>query len=246
MQAVRPQSLAQITLLVAGLAWLTLFALMRGMMATDAAGSFMLLWIVMMAAMMLPSLAPLVSRYTQMFVTGRWAGMVQLVAGYLTVWAAAGILAYGTARGLAALTRAHAAWAARLAVGIYVVAGLYQFTSLKGRCLATCRVPLGQLLKYAGWKGSLRHLRVGLHHGLYCTACCWSLMLALFAFGLMNLGMMSLVALVVMVEQLWAEGPWFSWLVGIASLTLAFNVPQYPALAAGLAVPPMPTLMSMP
>jgi predicted metal-binding membrane protein len=128
----------------------------------------------------------------------------------------------------------HTGMAHALAVGVFVVCGVYQLTPLKDRCLARCRSPFGLLMRYGSYRGRLRDLRVGLHHGAYCLACCWALMLILIAVGVMNiLAMVGLAALVV-AEKLWVRGPLAGRLAGLAALGLATALIWVPSLAPGL------------
>ena len=240
----RQTSFVTSILIVSALAWTALLGMTQTMASTSPFLAFMSIWVIMMAAMMLPTLAPLVSRYARMIEAYRWLGMVQILSGYLGVWALAGIVAYGMTQLVTAVARSQPDLLTPLAMLIYAVGGVYQFTSLKDRCLATCRTPLAQLLEYASWKGHLRHVRVGFHHGVFCTGCCWSLMLLLFAFGWMNIILMVIVAAVVAVEKLWTRGRWFSYAVGGACLVMAVGVLWFPQLAPGLMAPtavmPMP------
>jgi Asp-tRNA(Asn)/Glu-tRNA(Gln) amidotransferase A subunit family amidase len=76
---------------------------------------------------------------------------------------------------------------------IFAAAGIYQLTPLKQACLSKCRSPIGLFLHYSGYKGVTRDLRVGLHHGAYCVACCWGLMIVLVAVGVMNIAAMAII-----------------------------------------------------
>jgi predicted metal-binding membrane protein len=98
-------------------------------------------------------------------------------------------------------------------------------------------VPIALLLRYASWRGSLRHLGVDVHHGAYCLGCCWSLMLLMLAFGVMNIGAMLLLAAVVALEKVWTHGVLLSRLVGVACCALVVTVMWMPGLAPGLILP---------
>jgi predicted metal-binding membrane protein len=157
-----------------------------------------------------------------------------MASGYLLVWTLAAIPAYGLAWLVDRLAAGHPNGATALAVIIFVACGAYQLTPLKDRCLAHCRSPLGFVLKFGSYRGRSRDLRVGLHHGAFCLACCWGLMAILIAFGLMNLAAMIVLAAVVVVEK---TGPWgyrFSQVLGVAALLLAVLVVFQPHLAPGL------------
>jgi predicted metal-binding membrane protein len=197
-------------------------------------GSFLALWALMMTAMMLPSVAPFASLYTRSFGDDRGTRLAAFASGYLIVWTLAGLPAYGLAWLASRLVGDHPTAATVLAVGIFVACGAYQLTPLKDRCLAYCRSPLGFVLKYGAYRGRSRDLKVGLHHGAFCLACCWGLMALLVAFGLMNLLAMVVLAGAVLVEKTWTWGPRFSRALGVAALALAIAVVFEPGLAPGL------------
>ena len=211
-----------------------------GTMGRDLPG-FLVLWVLMMAAMMLPSIAPTVGLYLHTLrirSTGRTRMLrsAGLVAGYLLAWAAFGVLAFAAARaGSEVATRAPrpAAW-----VGAFLLAGagLYQLTPLKERCLSHCRSPLGFLVHFGGYPGRLRDLRVGLYHGGYCIGCCWGLMAVLIVVGVMNLAWMTGLAAVVFLEKTWRHGKAFSVVFGIALIVFAGFVPWNQGLVPGLHV----------
>src|SRR5207253_5743793 len=106
-------------------------------------------------------------------------------------------------------------------VGVLVAVAVYQLTPLKRLCLEHCRSPLSQLLHYAGYRGPLRDLRVGAHHGLYCTGCCWPLFLLLVAVGTMNLGAMLVLTIVIAAEKLLPHGLAISRVTAAAAVVLA-------------------------
>ena len=232
-----PVTLA-LTLLGAG-AWIML--VVPGMAREPAMmlslPGFLSMWTVMVAAMMLPSVAPLGSRYVRMIPASAWVGLVAFLAGYLVVWAAIGVLAYLLAWGVGAAAIASQAGATAAAVILYLVCGLYQFTPLKNACLAQCRAPLALLLCYAAWRGRSRHVRVGLHHGLYCAGCCWPLMALMVLFGMMNLTAMLILTVITTVEKVGATGLLVPRLVGVACLALALATIWIPALAPSLIMP---------
>jgi len=214
---------------------------MTGTMGLGPA-AFVAVWTLMMAAMMLPSVAPTASLYARTIQGRRAARMAGLVVGYLAVWAAAGLPAFGLAWLTGRLTGMHPGAARILAVAVFAVAGLYQLTPLKDRCLAHCRSPLGLLLHYGSYRGKTRDLRVGVHHGGYCLGCCWALMVILIAVGVMNIAAMVGLAALVLIEKVWRWGPLASRLAGIALLALAVATIWLPWLAPGLhAAPQMMT-----
>lgn len=230
---------ASLLLVAAAGGWAGVAVLARGMgpMAGAmglGAGSFAAVWALMMAAMMLPSVAPFASLYVRTLEDRRGLRLAGFASGYLIVWILAGLPAYGLARLAGRLAGAHPTAATVLAVAIFAACGAYQLTPLKGWCLARCRSPLGFVLKLGGYRGRTRDLRAGLRHGAFCLACCWALMALLAAFGLMNLIAMVVLAVAVLVEKTWARGPLFARGLGIAALVLAVVVVFEPGLAPGL------------
>jgi predicted metal-binding membrane protein len=112
--------------------------------------------------------------YAKTVQTSRMPRIAGLVAGYLAVWAAAGVPAYGLAWLAGWLTGTHPSAAHVLAVAVFAACGRYQLSRLKDRCLAHCRSPLALLLHYGSYRGRFRDLRAGAHHGGYCLGCCWA------------------------------------------------------------------------
>jgi predicted metal-binding membrane protein len=167
-------------------------------------GWFVSLWVVMMAAMMFPSVAPTVALYARM--TSRRSPLQGLVftVGYLLTWAAAGGAAYGLARAGGAATAGVFAWhraGHAIAAATLVVAAVYELTPLKDACLGRCRSPLGTLL--GSWRGGVRGaLSMGARHGAWCVGCCWALMASLFALGIMSVTWMAVVSALIAVEKL--------------------------------------------
>jgi predicted metal-binding membrane protein len=236
-------------LVAAAAAWAGTVALARrmtGMNGTMGLGLavFVPVWTLMMAAMMLPSVSPVASLYARTVQTNRTARIAGLVAGYLGVWAAAGVPAYGLAWLAGWLTGKHPGAAHILAVATFAACGVYQLSRLKDRCLAHCRSPLGLLLHYGSYRGKLRDLRAGAHHGAYCLGCCWGLMVILVAVGVMNLLAMVGLAAVVLIEKTWRWGPAAGRLAGVAALALAIAVIWFPWLAPGLHAAPAPMMMN--
>ena len=164
-------------------------------------------WTVMTMAMMLPTSVPLVATF-QAIAGDRpdWPQLVALVViGYLLMWAAVGLLFYGGGV-LFQQFVANRAWAqARSAAGggaLLLVAGTYQFTPLKYRCLDKCRSPLTFVLGY--WRGEHERrnaFQLGVHHGLFCVGCCWALMLLMFVVGAGNVVWMLLLGAVMAIEK---------------------------------------------
>jgi predicted metal-binding membrane protein len=200
---------------------------------------FVALWTVMMAAMMLPSVHPVVSLYLHRL-RSEPSGRVRvlrttgLVAGYLTTWSAFGLVAFGLARAGGELAERSPDAAPWVGAGALVAAGLYQFTPAKDFCLSHCRSPISFLLHYGNVKGRARDFQVGVRHGAFCVGCCWGLMVGLLVVGIMSLGWMAAIATVVLLEKTWRHGPVLARVLGIALIGFAVFVPSHPALLPGL------------
>ncbi len=236
---------ASVLLIAAAIAWVAIIAwsqqagTMSGNMGLQLP-AFLVAWTVMMAAMMLPSVAPVASLYSRSIAVHRAGRLTLFTAGYLVVWAAAGVVAFALGALVAGLAGGNAAFGVAAGVGAYLACGLYQLSPLKYRCLQHCRSPLSLFFRYSSYRGSLRDFRVGVHHGAYCLACCWGLMVVLLALGAMSLVPMLILAAVVIIEKLWSKGEAFSRLVGVACLVLAVATIWIPGLAPGFqaAMPP--------
>jgi predicted metal-binding membrane protein len=164
-------------------------------------------WTVMTVAMMLPTSVPLIATFDTIAGERRDRPMLVglVVVGYIAVWSLVGLMVYGAgvaAQRLVAATPWLQAQTHAGAGGLLLVAGVYQFTPLKYRCLDKCRSPLSFVLGH--WQGEhdrRNALRLGAHHGLFCVGCCWALMLLMFAVGVGNLGWMLLLGAVMAVEK---------------------------------------------
>src|SRR6516162_6267258 len=197
---------AGLVLIAAAGAWAATVVLARamaGMTGTMGLGLavFVAVWTLMMTAMMLPSVAPTASLYAKTVRSKRTVRIAALVAGYLAVWAAAGVPAFGLAWLAGWLTGKHPGAAHVLAVAVFAACGVYQLSRLKDRCLAHCRSPIALLLHYGSYRGRSRDLRAGAHHGAYCLGCCGALMVLLIAVGVMNVLAMAALAAFVLVEK---------------------------------------------
>jgi predicted metal-binding membrane protein len=197
---------------------------------------FVALWTVMMAAMMLPSVHPVVSLYLHRLRSDphRRLRTSALVAGYLAIWGAFGLLAYGLARSGGALATDASGAARWVGAGALVAAGAYQLTPAKDFCLSHCRSPISFLLHYGNLSGRARDFRVGLRHGAFCVGCCWGLMVVLLVVGIMSLVWMAAIAAVVLLEKTWRHGPALGKLLGVALVGFALLVPSHPELLPGL------------
>ncbi len=236
--------------LIALLAWIATIA-WAGSMGVGAGtmgmsiGPFLGVWVVMMAAMMLPSVAPMAIVWIQSVASRprrleRVLGIISFLAGYLFAWTAFGAVVYVVLLGADSLANEAPNTARWVGAGIFALAGVYQLTPLKGACLRHCRSPLGSLFHYASYRGRGRDFRVGLHHGFYCVGCCWGLMIVLIAVGAMNVPAMVVLAGVILIEKVWRFGRVFSRFVGIALLFVAALAPFIASLLPGLTMVPAP------
>lgn len=235
---------------LAALGWWWTFDQMQGMDGgpwTDLGtfGWFLGVWIVMMAAMMFPSVAPTVALYSKLTKTRSLVSPLLFTSGYLLVWAAVGALAFALASvgGWASIGVLSWDRAGRWIAGTtLVVAAIYELTPFKDVCLGKCRSPLGFLL--GAWRsGRSGALRMGAAHGAWCVGCCWALMAALFALGVMSLVWMAFVAGLIALEKLlpWRRVAMF----GTAGVLLLLGVLLLAAPDAipGLTVPGGPSTM---
>jgi predicted metal-binding membrane protein len=143
-----------------------------------------------------------------------------LGSGYFLVWTLFGIAAYLSG---VPITRGAMRWEAfsrilPLTGGFALcIAGIYQLTPRKSACLQHCRDPL-TLVAHHLHERRLGALRLGIHHGAFCAACCWGPMLIQLVFGVMNLTVMVALAVVIALEKLLAKGEWVGKATGVAAI----------------------------
>jgi predicted metal-binding membrane protein len=245
--------IALLVLLAAG-AWVITDDRMTGMDAGPGTelgtlGFFLTVWGVMMAAMMFPSIAPMVLMQVRMQEARRERGEAEaagtttsFVAGYLIAWAGAGLLAYAVFDLGRAVTGDLLAWdngGRYLAAAVVVGAAVYELTPLKDVCLRYCRSPLGFLIEY--WRpGRGGALRMGAIHGGWCVGCCWALMAALFALGVMSLGWMAFIAALIAIEKLVPRPRLANRGIAVLLAALGLGIAIVPADVPGLTVPGSP------
>ena len=229
---------------LAVLAWWVTAERMAGMdggPGTDlgALGWFIGVWVVMMAAMMFPSVSPTVALYAKMTRRRGVSRALLFATGYLVVWSAAGVVAYGLFRVGDHVFGAGLEWDSGgrwFAGGVLALAALYELTPFKDVCLAKCRSPLGFLL--ATWREGRRGaVEMGVRHGAWCVGCCWALMAALFALGVMSLAWMALVAALIALEKTLPWGRAVTWATATLLLLLALALVAAPDALPGLVVP---------
>jgi predicted metal-binding membrane protein len=233
------------------LAWLLTHKRMLGMDAgpgTDPGGFgfYVVSWVVMMSAMMFPSIAPMVltfgfvqrRRHARGSVVRTVSSSV-FVAGYLVTWTAFGLLAYGLYVGVRSLSITELSWhrgGRYLAGGVLLAAAIYQLTPLKDACLRRCRAPLDFVM--TNWRdGPVGALRMGIVHGAWCVGCCWGLMAALFALGVMSLTWMIAIAGLIAIEKLLPWRTLANRLVALTLAVLACGVALVPGDVPGLTLP---------
>jgi predicted metal-binding membrane protein len=185
------------------------------------------MWLVMMAAMMLPSAIPMILAFARVCRQQNKAPIkltYLFTSAYLGIWllfSSALTLLQWQLHGLAWLSPMMDNQNAILAAGIIFLAGFYQFMPVKNACLTHCKTPMGFLLNE--WQdGTVGAFTMGLKHGANCLGCCWTQMLIMFAVGVMNLPGMALITLLVILEKsMPVESKFFSKAVGIAFLIWA-------------------------
>jgi predicted metal-binding membrane protein len=247
--------LAALLFALAGIGWWSTADRMRDMddgpwTGLGTLGWFVGAWIVMMAAMMLPSVAPTIALYSRMTRTRSPLSPLSFMAGYLVTWAGAGVLAFAIALGGRRIVGDVLAWdrAGRWVAGATLLAAAaYELTPLKNVCLTKCRSPLGFLLGSwrDGWSGALR---MGARNGAWCVGCCWALMASLFALGVMSIAWMAFVAGLIAAEKIlpWRRVATY----GVAAILVVLGVLLLvaPDAIPALTLPgraPMPDAMPM-
>jgi predicted metal-binding membrane protein len=198
---------------------------------------FLLAWQVMTAAMMLPSSLPLVGMYmaASAHAPGRRAALAAFLGGYAAVWSAFGAMAFMGDAGLHAAVDASPwltehEWA--IAPGVLLLAGAFQFSSLKDACLRSCRHPASFLRRHYR-RGARGGFMLGAHHGAFCVGCCWALMLVMFAAGAANLLWMAVLTAVMVHEKTRPSGARTAPLTGVVLLAAGSTLLLWAAHANG-------------
>jgi len=198
--------------------------------AFRSAGVFTIMWAAMMIAMMLPSTMPILLLYRRAatFRGEKHVGQATFAvgSGYFLIWTLFGIVVYliGIAVARGAMQSAALSRALPLTGGFALcVAGIYQLTPWKSACLKHCRDPLGFVAAHLRG-GGFGALRLGFHHGAFCVACCWALMLIQLVLGVMSLAVMAAVAVVIALEKLIPRGEWIAKATGVATIAAGMMI----------------------
>jgi predicted metal-binding membrane protein len=180
------------------------------------------MWWAMMAAMMLPSAAPILLLFARINRKEKAVGRPFIptgifAAGYLVAWGSFSAFATGLQWALqqaGVLSPMMATTSYSLGGAILLAAGMWQLTPIKGMCLRHCRSPMGFLVQ--SWRpGHGGAFRMGLQHGGFCLGCCWFLMGLLFFGGIMNLFWIIGLAMLVLLEKTVPMGSWIGRIVGV-------------------------------
>lgn len=196
-------------------------------------------WTVMTVAMMLPTSWPLLTLFNTITRQrgDRGSLIAFVIAGYLGVWTLFGFLVHTGDRMLHEVVESSAWLSSRpwlIGASTFLLAGAYQFTPLKYRCLEKCRSPFAFIAgRWHGIDARMEALRLGLSHGMFCLGCCWSLMLLMFAVGVGNLAWMLILGAIMSIEKnaRWGRrlsAPLGVWLIasGIGSVFLGASLFQ--------------------
>ena len=176
------------------------------------------MWSVMMVAMMVPSASPMVLTFHRLARSTR--ATAAFLGGYLLVWIGFSVLATALQAALqsASLMTMDSMRTTPLLGGVlFLTAGVWQLTPLREACLSKCRSPVTFLM--SEWRDGLRGaITMGTRHGRWCVACCWALMLLLFAAGVMSLVWVAAIALWVLLEKMLPDARWLSRAGAMAAL----------------------------
>ncbi len=200
------------------------------------AGLFLVTWMVMMAAMMLPSIVPFTVGVTRLMrLRGAAKGStIAMTSAYFLLWAVTGVLAYPALKSLQMLSERPTELAVRVGAVILLAAGVYQFTPLKRVCLRQCRSPLFLVMRHGqrATRSRLGALRAGLEHGAYCLGCCWALLVVLLAAGAMSLVWMGAIAAAVALEKVSSRGQAIGTALGAVLIAAGLVLLAAPSLLA--------------
>jgi len=251
-------SVTVVLLTAAAISWLASYYLMpimmmnssSGMMRTtgvdaivsslslSSIGFFEVVWVIGMAAMMFPAMIPMVLFYDKVKTKleanprlAKFAGTPIFLAGYLATYALLGMGAYLAVYGaimLATTLPFLVTLSTIVPSAILIATGIYQFSSLKTRCLSQCISPFGFFATRAS-KGLSGAFRMGFSHGTFCFGCCWAYMLVMLAVGAMSIPIMAALAGVIALEKVIVKGSvWFNRIVAVGFILLGVLVGFFP------------------
>jgi len=166
---------------------------------------FLAVWVVMLGAMMLPSVVPLARLFAPVSERAPHPRTARagLYTGYLAVWTAFAPVALAADAGLHLLVHSWPwleAHEGLILGGALLLAGAFQFSPLKNACLTACRNPASFLWQHYG-RGGWKAMTLGARHGVSCVGCCWALMLVMFATGVGGLAWMLGLTAVMVAEK---------------------------------------------
>ncbi len=205
-----------------------------GVMAMMSAALFLVTWLVMMVAMMFPSVAPMTLAFASV-TRSRGEGYLPtalFVLGYILVWMASGLVPLAVLQAVNQIWMTPPSWLPRVGGAVIILAGIYQFTPLKDTCLRACRSPLGFIITHDFGGGLPAAGRAGAWHGFYCLGCCWALMAVLAVIGLMNIAWMAVIAAVFYIEKNVRFGELLPRAIGVACVVAGLAVIAWPYLLA--------------
>ena len=234
-------------LALAGVAWVVTDVRMTGMDQgpwTDpgSLGFYVSAWVVMMGAMMFPSIVPMVRTYdlVQRRRSDRAPGGTPLfLIGYLLTWTGFGLTAYGAFALTRSLDLGVLSWdhdGRYIAGAVLLLSAAYQLTAVKDACLRRCRDPLDFVAR--NWQpGTRGATAMGLKHGAWCVGCCWALMGSLFALGVMSVPWMIMFAGLIAAEKLLPSKTLANRSIALVLIVLGLGVALLPASVPGLTLP---------
>jgi predicted metal-binding membrane protein len=245
----------QLSALVLGAALVTWILIVLRMRGTDAGpgtdlgglGWYLGVWVTMMAAMMLPSVAPMVLLFDKVSAERARRGRAVVptcifASSYFAVWTLYGLAAYGVYRGVRSLHLEFLDWdrGGPYVVGaLLLLSGAYELTPLKTVCLRHCRSPMHFVL--GGWRNGIGGaLRMGSEHGAYCVGCCWGLMVVLFGLGVMSIAWMAVVAALIFMQKTLPYGDRLTRVFAVAFVAAGVWIAIAPGSVPGLTQPDSP------
>jgi len=205
---------------------------------------FLGVWLAMVAAMMFPAIAPMILMFARVTANRRASGRPSpttsvFVAGYVLVWAGIGVVAFALGTGAEYLADHYqiiADNAGRIAAALIVLAGAYQFSTLKDRCMTECRSPLSFLSQH--WRdGAHGAVALGIRHGLVCAGCCWALMALMFPLGMLNIAALGAVTILISAEKILPVGKGLRYAAGVALVVFGLATLVHPGLMPGSMAP---------